>query len=224
MNKSSILLGFIILFSINCFAQQQKGKFFIGALAEINFYNDESDGDSDYRISNSKRWNTGVPFGFFVSDNILIGLIPSFSRYNYTSEYKNSYFSGNSDRESIQYFIGPFVRGYINISEKVDFFVDLKATLGFGSESYYSRSYSTNSENIIRTNGKLTSFSSGIYPGISIQLSKWLFVDATVGRLGFNLNKYKPDNKSNSDEESKYGSFAFDFNTFKFGLSAKLGK
>jgi len=222
MNKSAILISIIAFLTISCFSQEQKGKFFIGGLAEISFYNEESEGDIDYRKSNSIRWSTGLPFGFFVSDHILIGLSPGFSRNNSSTEFVSSYSDGTQENESILYTIGPFVRGYFNISEKVDFFLDWDAVFGIGTESSYR--YYLNSGTNTQTNGKTTIFSTGISPGISVQLSKWLFMDASIGRIGYGLNRYKPDNKSDADEERKFNSFSFNFNTFRFGLSAKLGK
>ncbi len=226
MKKSPILLTIIILFTLNVFAQEQKGKFFIGGLSGISLNNNNTTGDTDYRESTTKTWSVAVPFGYFVSNAFLIGIIPGMERLGYTSEYQNSYGFSNSERKNHQFTIGPFVREYIVISEKVNFFLDWNALVGFGKESYTSTTIPNYSGeiNITETQGKVLSFSTGISPGISIQLSKWLFMDASIGRLGYDYMKYKPDQKSNIDEERTNDSFAFSFNTFKFGLSAKLGK
>ena len=113
-------------------------------------------------------------------------------------------------------------RAHSAISEIESGMIDWDAVFGIGTESSYR--YYLNSGTNTQTNGKTTIFSTGISPGISVQLSKWLFMDASIGRIGYGLNRYKPDNKSDADEERKFNSFSFNFNTFRFGLSAKLGK
>lgn len=228
MKKSPILICvIIILFTIDSFAQPpQKGKFFIGGLAGFSINNNESEGISDYRESNSKRLDFGIPFGYFVSNSFLIGLISGYEQHNSSS--KNSYSQSYREDESNsnQFTIGPFVRSYFKISEKVNFFLDLNAIVGFGkqSSSYFSMPSYNHDTYSNSTEGKLLSFSTGIYPGVSIQLSKWLFLDASVGRLAYDYHKYTPDTKSDQDEESINDSFAFSINTFRFGLSAKIGK
>lgn len=115
MKKSPILLAIFILFTLNCMAQQQKGKFFIGGLSGISLSNNNTTGDTDYRESTSKIWDVAIPFGYFVSNAFLIGIMPGVERLGYTSEYQNSYGSGNSERKNHQFTIGPFVREYIVI-------------------------------------------------------------------------------------------------------------
>lgn len=223
MKKSAILFVIIFLFSIISFSQTQKGKFFIGGLAEIEFHNYETEGGDQSTESKNKQWSAGIPFGFFVSDHILIGLTTGFNRITSDIEYIGNYYNeGTQERENNRYSFGPFVRGYFNVSEKVDFFLDWNAIYGLGKESS-SRYYEENGM-IRNTEGKTTSFSTGIKPGISIHLSKWLFLDATIGWLGYNFFKYTPDEENESDTSLKSNSFAFNFNTFSLGLSAKLGK
>lgn len=227
MKKSPIIICvIIILFSIDSFAQApQKGKFFIGGMSGITTNNNDTQGETDYRNSSSTVWNINVPFGYFVSNALLVGLIPGYEKYNYTSEYHNNYGDGKTERSNHQYVIGPFVRGYVKISDKVNFYLEWDAIFGFGKESSTdSRPYYPGDGYFTETNGKVSSLSTGIYPGVSIQLSRWLFIDASIGRLGYDYIKYEPDNKSNSDEEIMSNSFAFNFNTFRFGLSAKIGK
>ncbi|MCD4731143.1 MAG: PorT family protein [Bacteroidales bacterium] len=225
MKKSPILLSIIILFTLNCMAQQQKGKFFIGGLAGISTNNNDSQGETDYRNTSNTLWNINVSFGYFVSNTFLVGLSTGYIRQIYTSDYHNNYGDGNRESNNHQFAIGPFIREYFKISDKVNFFLEWDATVGFGKESSTdSRQNYPGELYVTETNGKVTSFSTGIYPGVSIKLSKWLFIDANIGRLGYDYSKYKPDSKSNSDEETMSNSFAFTFNTFRFGLSAKLGK
>lgn len=227
MKKSGIIICIIVLFSMNSFAQpQQKGKFFIGGLAAFSISNNSSEGISDYRESTRKSLDIGTPFGYFVSNTFLVGLIPGYERYGSTSESKYSQSYRTDESKNNQLAIGPFVRSYFRISEKVSFFLDLNAIVGFGKKSSSSYTLSNYDGNAYSssTEGKLLSISTEIYPGVSIQLSKCFFIDVGVGRLGHNYNKYTPETKSDQDEESINDSFSFSFNTFRFGLSAKLGK
>lgn len=225
MNKSIVVTLVFTFIVISSFSQEQKGKFFIGGLAGISTNNNDSEGETDYRSSSNTNRSLDVPFGYFVSNMFLIGIIPGYEKHIYTSEYRNHYGDGKSESSNQQFTIGPFVRGYFKISDKVYFFLDWNAIFGFGKESSTNTrlNYSGN-DYVTETNGKVSSLSTGIYPGVSIQLSRWLFIDASIGRLGYDYLKYEPDSKSNSDEEIMSNSFAFSFNSFKFGLSAKLGK
>lgn len=228
MKKSPIIICvIIILFSINAIGQpQQKGKFFIGGLAGFSINNTDSEGVSDYRKYTGKRLNIGIPFGYFVSNTFLVGILSGYEQYTRSSKGKYSQYYSENELNSNQFTIGPFVRSYFKISEKVNFFMDLNAIVGFGKESssYFSKQDYEENGDFRKSEGKLLSFSTGIYPGISIQMSKWLFLDVGVGRLAYDYRKYTPDTKSDTDQEDMNDSFAFSFNSFKFGLSAKLGK
>ena len=74
MKKSPIIICvIIILFSFDSFAQPpQKGKFFIGGLAAFSINNSDSEGVSDYRKYTSKRLDIGIPFGYFVSNTLIV--------------------------------------------------------------------------------------------------------------------------------------------------------
>ncbi|RLC55656.1 MAG: hypothetical protein DRH89_07260 [Candidatus Cloacimonadota bacterium] len=100
----------------------------------------------------------------------------------------------------------------------------MNAKFGIGKETTSSTQSNFNDPIIRETEGKVRSFSTGIYPGVSIQLSKWLYMDASIGRLAYDYNKYEPDDISNSDEQRKSESFGFAINYFTFGLSTRLGR
>lgn len=224
MKKSPILLVIVILLSISCYAQQNKGKIFVGGITAFNQYNQNSNGTTDHMERKSMMWGIEIPVGYFVSNAFQVGLIPGYEKYSYTNENLNGNNYYESESENNQFVIGPYARGYINISEKVDFFLDLNAKFGIGKETTSSTQSNFNDPIIRETEGKVRSFSTGIYPGVSIQLSKWLYMDASIGRLAYDYNKYEPDDISNSDEQRKSESFGFAINYFTFGLSTRLGR
>jgi len=220
--KRSVLLMLVIAFiSIQSYSQENKGKFMLGGRASLGFYDSENENSESYSNTNSQSSSIEVPVGYFVSNRFLVGLDQGYRYRKYSSESNYNDSPAERENSSYSYFVGPYVRYYTPIINKLDFFMELNATYGFGEEK---TNYVKNGELQYETEGKQTGLNANFLPGLSYQISDWLFLDCTFGRLTYNQYHYKPNEESEYDREKNDSDFIFSFNSFSFGLTARLGK
>ncbi len=221
MKRSIFLLLVITIVTVQVYSQENKGKFMLGGSASLGFYDSESENSEIYSNSNSQAFSLEVPVGYFVSNRFLVGLGQGYRYRKYSSESNFNNSPAERESSSYSYLVGPFVRYYTPIINKLDFFAELNATYGFGEEK---TNYINNGDLQYETDGKQTSLNANLIPGISYQVSDWLFLNCTFGRLIYNQSHYKPNEESEYDREKNDSNLIFNFNSFSFGLTARLGK
>lgn len=150
-----------------------------------------------------------------------MGIKPGYSFRNYESEANYNDTPQKRESKSNSFSIGPFVRYYTPVVNKLDLFFELNALYGYGDKK---SKYTENEILQYETQGNTTAFSTNLLPGLNYKVSDWLYFDATFGRLTYSNSQYKPDEVSEYDSEDKGSDFRFYFNSFSFGLSARLGK
>jgi hypothetical protein len=218
MNKCIILTTVILAFVLTSFSQDYKGKVFLGGTLGWDITNSERNYSDGSYTNKQKSFNLEVPVGYFFSNKIVAGLMPFFSTYFYQSEHSNPDYL-NESKERL-FGIGPFIRGYGRISDKVDFFLQFEALGAFGKrQTTYYQSNTSYEE----TEGKTKQLSLGLEPGISLKLSKCMFLDLRVGQLSYSIYKYTPDVLSQDDPEMKNSNFGFSINYIRLGISMKIG-
>jgi hypothetical protein len=221
MKKTMLLLLVTAFISIQGYSQENKGKFLVGGTVSLSL----SDSDSEYTNRNYNRnsqyFSLEVPAGYFISNSFLVGIKSAYSYQISNSGWEYIDRTTEQETKNDLFSVGPFLRYYNPIISKLNFFLDLTVTYGFGKEN--SKSF----ENEVlqyENDGKLWRIYADLSPGLSYQVSNWLFFDATFGRLTYFKSHYKPNEDSENDSEDERSNFNFIFNNFSFGLSARLGK
>jgi hypothetical protein len=179
MNRITLIIGFLSLFSLTSHAQLKSGDKLIGLSVTNGTFKQKSEPISinnpiSTSIYNRNAFNNSIT-GFtskMKNDNLLIGIKGSyeFNREDYQFESANYTYSSNT-KEDIG-FIGIITRKYRSVHEYVALFSENSVNLGFGisrmirdnSGIYIDRSKS----NIYNT---LFNISSGV--GMSIFINKF---------------------------------------------------
>ncbi|WP_405606961.1 outer membrane beta-barrel protein [Polaribacter sp. Asnod1-A03] len=196
--KKLILITAILFYGIT--NAQEKGTWVFGG--ELNF----SNGENDYQDSTSdfKAFRVTAKTGYvFTKTNLELGLGLGYSTSkNESYDYENKYNS---------YTISPYIKKYLPINDTFSFF--LQGEVAF---SNYNREESGNYSNDIDRNDLFI----GIRPGFVFFVTKNIALNANIGALGYNTNKYETDNLT----EVKSNSFNFNLNSSNliFGLSYYL--
>lgn len=189
-------------------AQTEKGKSLIGG--SFNFFTANAEQGTSTLKQN--EFSIGPNYGYFVSKNLAIGLNVSY-RYSKNStaytqltavngSYINTIITQTQKQNTTN--IGPFIRYYVDITEKFKFFGQFNASVGFGK-----------AENII-TNitpsiNKSTAYSANITPSFAFFPTKKIAVELGFGLLSYfnSTSKYEVATAEKSKNEG-----------FKFGFDA----
>lgn len=118
-----LLLSLLILLSISSvFAQTEQGKFLVGASSNLNFVTNSSrdffDGEDVNRVSKANTYQISPVIGYFVADNISIGLALNLSGAStkFTSDF------GENESKNNSFSISPFFKYYFTEGNFKPFF------------------------------------------------------------------------------------------------------
>jgi hypothetical protein len=202
-------------------AQTEAGKLLLGGGVSYLAINDETKpiGASTTPILNNKSKNESFNFspviGFFVGDNLALGLaavIGSNSQLNTQTNFTNTGAQVSSTYKGTNktYNVGPFVRYYKMMGEKIGFYGELSGGYQYGKyKSSYDYPQSNSSTEISR--GGYAS----VAPGLVFFPTEKIGLQLTAGNLSYSKGKSKPnDISSNQTDYEKEGST---FNT-NFGI------
>ncbi|GMQ25667.1 hypothetical protein Aoki45_23490 [Algoriphagus sp. oki45] len=128
MKKSVLAIFFVLVIALSAKGQMQRGSWMVDGQVGISMDRQE-DKTSDLAIGtfNSSYQKKGFSLkpglGYFIQDNLAIGLTPSFGM-----DWGKGEFTGNSPVKfnSFEYGIGLFSRKYIPAGDKLSFFADLR--------------------------------------------------------------------------------------------------
>lgn len=205
---------FAITFAAN--AQTEKGKNLIGG--SINFLSAKFED----AISKSKntQFTVGPKYGYFFSKNFVVGLQGSVSYSKVTSSYiRNTIINGYPSEELIEQSnknqdvtIGPFVRYYVDITEKFKFFGQFNANIGFGKEeqinAYAPIEFKTNV------------FGASVTPSFAFFPTKKIALELGFGLISYNHTSSKRDDENS--EKAKGNAFSFGFDAINPNLGFSL--
>lgn len=217
MKKKSLILATVII-AVNCnilSAQTKKGKFLIGGLSYIEqlgngvtgsmnigytTFQNKSDGDNDSSKDKQFSLNLVPRAGYFVIDNLAVGL----DVYLATGITKSESF--DSKTTSTFFAVGPFVRYYVP-TKKVLPFAEINYSIGSRKyKSEYDGSESSSSYGI-------QLYGAGL--GLAIPIGEKVSFDAVAGYHAY-IHKDKEDNDNN--ERLVAGTIGL-----KIGFSVYLG-
>ncbi len=206
--KKFLSLALIAFFALS--ASAQKGSFYLGTSGMNPFGAASTEVDTDvpfvfspmtgFSIINAEgdesltSWGLAPEIGYFVSDNVAVGL-----GLFYTS---SSYDSGMSGVDAIAlntFGINPYVRYYL---------INKGAFRMYGQADFVYASAKMDADGAESTDF----FSIGVKPGISYNLSDRFAINATFGNLGYEDVK---------DNYSKFG-LNLDMSSLKFGFTVSF--
>jgi hypothetical protein len=206
MKKQLLTLVAVCAIAMAANAQTEKGNNLIGGSLSISSSKTES---SNFEKRNSYSINPS--YAHFFSRNLAIGLIAGAS---YSKNF-NSNFDSNtnitSTRTSKQktFSVGPIVRYYVDIVDKLKAFGQFSGTIGFaktnetGSIPY---NYS------IMPNAKFTQYNASLRPGLVFFPTKKFGIELGFSLLSYNKIDYDGQLPPNTWYEAE--AFEFGLNTF----------
>jgi hypothetical protein len=194
------LLSFVISFSLS--AQIKKGSTLLGIDFAFNGSSNKQEYGGNETKNSSNNFNTSLLFGKAVKENVFAGGGLSFA----TSTSK----SGNPEVKQTNktYGVSVWGRKYFPVFGPLYAFVNGSLYGNFG-----------NTENSNNTSAKTKNFGLGVgvYPGISLQLKKSFYLDASLNNLA---NISYGQNKS--EQPDGFGG-TIKQTSSSFGVSTSLG-
>jgi len=206
MKKQLLTLIAVCAIAMGATAQTEKGDNLIGGSFSISSSKMES---PNYEKRNSYGINPS--YAHFFSKNLAIGLIAG---ANYSKNINNnfdSYYNITSTRTSKQksFSVGPVVRYYVDIVDKLKAFGQVSGTIGFlKTDETYTGNYNYNPT----PNTKFTQYNASIRPGLAFFPTKKLGIELGFSLLSYNKIDYKGDAPANTWYDAE--AFDFGFNTF----------
>jgi hypothetical protein len=218
MKLKLLILGGFIACACHVNAQTEKGKQLIGG--SIGFLSMQSGQGPSNVQQNTVSF--GPKYGYFVANNLAIGLDGSYEFNKMTSSYKQiTAVNGTYHEQTIENLnkahttsIGVFARQYVDLSEKFKFFGQFNASIGFGKDEQSNRTP------VIMNS---TVYNVSVSPSIAFFPVKNLAVELGFGLFSYFNSKYKYENSPNNIDSRTEG-FTFGFNTFqpKLGVNFHL--
>jgi hypothetical protein len=214
MKSKFLLIVVICAIALGAKAQTEKGQNMVGLSAS---YEKSSSNDMKTWTTN-RAFSARASYGHFFLKNLAVGItagyndgkseIPSPDLYELVGPTSYRYVQGMGLTRTFNHYfaLGPYIRHYVNLSEKFKFYSELTASFGFGKQSndYYF--------------GGVTSYS-GNYRNYNAALNTGavFFPTKRIGiELGLNVLSYTKsttDYGINSDEVSK--DFTVGLNNFR---------
>ncbi|MFA8298615.1 MAG: outer membrane protein [Hyphomicrobiales bacterium] len=176
MKHISLITLTLLLLVLNCNAQTEKGKFYLGANSDINaFYQDYS---SKRYNSTTYGLNLNPEVGYFVSDNLVVG-----AKINLA--YNKIKYSGNFSEEidNSFYGIGLFTKHYLSTKALKPF---VKAGIG-----YMYNNYTEVLPNKATTNQSSNTIYGDLDLGLAYYISKNISLDFSIGYRYNSFNSSK---------------------------------
>lgn len=200
--KKSIVIVMTLFSFLSGYSQTGKGKKFLGG--QISFSNatqSELDAASDVTYDTKNLQFQFMPeFGYFIKDNLAIGLNLNFGVSSRSTTSDVVYTSNKLN--SINYGGGGYVRYYSKIADKFYFILSGILTYTFTQDKDEITDVKTNINNI----------SLAIGPGLAYFITPKLGLQGSLGSIFYNAMRSKGNNTDS------YG-ISLNLSTFNFGLS-----
>jgi hypothetical protein len=209
MQQKLAFVALAVLFSVSVNSQLKKGNKMVGVSVGSAFFNSSStDFSSSIGSSTTSNDNFGVnlnpSIGWFVSDNIAVGIMPSLGYSKIKELGKSS--SGNTylknETSQFNFSIGGFARYYFKgANEKMRLFGQYNLSVGMGGSKTDGYEYERLGVYVDRYNRKSSgdfTANTGVLLGASKFLNNHIALDFFVG-YNFSFNKSNPKGSSLRD-------------------------
>lgn len=196
-----LLLKILALFTISStFAQTNQGQINVGASSNLSFTfqngNIEFDGEDIGDIPDITTFEFSPQIGYFVVDNLLLGLGTSISSEKFSTENEFS----NFEDKSTTFAIGPLLRYYF-LNENIKPY--LQGSIAYATNKIESKSEFDSDfgfENTETIEQKQNGFAFGFDAGVAFFLNKVISLDLGVGYARTSLS---PNNGDDGEEDVK---------------------
>jgi hypothetical protein len=231
-----------ILFTATSFSQIKQGTWMAGGSLGLNgkstngnSYGNVNDGTSKYH---SNGVNLNGRTGYFLRDNLVIGLSPGYGHNGSSSKSNNinpSSFSNYTNKyQWNSYSISPFIRKYKQLfNSKVSIFGQASINLGYSiiSQNYLNTDADGNITSGNTSTNKATSERIFLSPGINYFITDRIALEVIFAGLGLGVEKQKINetyNANNVQVSSKNTGFDYQLNlnlsSVNLGVQFFLGK
>ncbi|MES2850312.1 MAG: hypothetical protein V4685_14735 [Bacteroidota bacterium] len=194
------LLSFVISFSLS--AQIKKGSTLLGVDLAYNTYTSKQESTGNESTISSNDFSSSLLLGKAVKENLFVGGGLSFS----TSTSKTVFPEATEKNKT--YGVSVWTRKYFPVFGPLYAFVNGSVYGNFGNSER-----SDNNDLKIKNMG----FGVGIYPGISVQLKKSFYLDASLNNLAnisyIQTKREQPDGLGGTSKQT----------ISNFGVSTSLG-
>jgi hypothetical protein len=218
MKNFLITAALLLLFlSVTLSAQPQRGNIVLGGTINYssNKYQSYPNYPNDLANETISQLMVSPSFGIFVSDQFMYGLALGYSSNKTEDNGNDGYTSDNYS--SHLYFISPFLRYYNYFNSMVGIFTELSFSYGSGEiESMNYQLYEPYS-----TKFDITSYTISLKPGISLNLSNKLLIEASVGLLEYNSTTFhqtSPTTTKVDDTKNSTIGISFNLNSLELGV------
>ncbi|AMP99953.1 hypothetical protein AY601_3080 [Pedobacter cryoconitis] len=210
--KKLVTLAMLSAFALAVNAQTEKGKTIAGG--SIGYSNSKSSNNAMESKQNSLTLLPSI--GYFVKDNLALGLGIGYSRLTEEGSEKTQYLL-NQKNTTDYFMVSPFIRRYINISDQFKFFGQFSVPMKWGNLESVTGTASPAVSVAPPSNSKTTAIGVSIEPGFAYFPTKRIGIQLSLDGLSYAWNK--TENK-NSHEVSKNNAFNLgtDFFAPKIGI------
>jgi hypothetical protein len=205
MKKISLTLVFVSLFCA-AIAQTTSGSMLLGGQLTFTSFTFKDEGVSFTEEEKATTFALIPNFGYFISDNLAIGLGAGISTSKFTDEG-----DGTEVIKSSQFVVAPWLRYYVpTSSEQFFFFVQARPQFGFGTE--------TTDFGNGESEDKLSSLNVFVSPGFSFFPTEKWSIELVMQGIGFSSSK----TEFNGGGTDKTSGFVFDVRSFSPSLGINV--
>lgn len=211
MKRTLAILILMVSYSTFSMAQMTRGSFMVRGNVGINYNQNQFDAGVLGSAGTYKEYNPTIilspSVGYFIADNLVLGLKTSYARSRY------SYASDNTDvSQSKQitntYALGLFIRKFVPITDKISFYMEANGSRG------WEKPYGKNEDN------EKLYFSKTNLLNLNAELGFQYMVTKNIGLdLHTNLIQFSSRNLIDLDRNEK----AYTQQSFSIDLNSSIG-
>lgn len=207
--KTHLIIALLLVSSI-VIAQNTEEKFNIPKNqwvlgGNVNFNHESSETEVSNSESKGSSWSINPVVGYFIKENLVVGLRTGFNFGNYEGVYDSG---DNYERDFKGYNVSPYLRKYFSLSKKLAF--NLEGGVMY-SKRWDDNSTENNSLNELNKSNSSSLFI-GITPGITYSLSNKVYLYSNLGNLGYYKNKWESDYETSTSDLFSFGLFTQNLN------------
>jgi hypothetical protein len=208
---SLLLVGFIGFKGI---AQHSQGNISVGGTFNLQFTTNKTESSNNSQTTSKVTSFTLLPSAeYFIANDLSLGLGIGYTLSRTKDETHSTYEYIYTER---RFILNPYVRKYWGLGDRASIFAQASLTYGFGKdiEDYkYSNTTTTYKYDA-------SQFSLGISPGVQLQVSGSIALEAAFGFVGYTHESV--DTGSNSSASAGSVIFNLDPSTLQFGIRYTL--